>query len=76
VFALVGAPLPMTVFAQIKVGRPGVRFDSRFALRNARLSIASQVAWLVTNDGDWPRKLAGHRDRIGIVMLRDHLPLE
>jgi hypothetical protein len=38
--------------------------------------IACQVARLVTNDSDWPRKLAGHGDRIGVVMLRDHLPLE
>jgi predicted nucleic acid-binding protein len=36
--------------------------------------IACQVAWLVTNDADWPRKLAGHANRIGVCMLRDYLP--
>jgi predicted nucleic acid-binding protein len=38
--------------------------------------IACQVARLVTNDGDWPRKLAEYADRIGVCMLRDYLPFD
>ena len=36
--------------------------------------IACQVATLVTNDADWPRKLARHADRIRVCMLRDYVP--
>lgn len=38
--------------------------------------IACQVAVLVTNDGDWPRKLTKHAGRIGVCMLRDYVPFD
>ena len=38
--------------------------------------LACQVAWLVTNDADWSRKFARYTDRLGVCMLRDHLPMD
>ena len=38
-------------------------------------AIACQVGCLVTNDREWSAKLAPIRDRIGVLLLSDYLPL-
>lgn len=72
---LEAVPLDVQMAQEAASLRAAHRFSPPDALVIA-CGIACQVAMLVTNDGDWQRKLAKHAERIGVCVLRDHVPFE
>jgi predicted nucleic acid-binding protein len=67
----------VSVDLQVAQEAATLRATHRFAPPDALIvgtGIATQVGHLVTNDGNWKKKLSVIADRIKVVQIADHLP--
>jgi len=71
---LVCVPVELEIAQEAAHLRASLRFGTPDALI-VGTGLATQVHHLVTNDRDWVSKLAPMRERIGVVLASDYLPL-